>query len=191
MDHKNSGLNMKRWWFIVEQKAIEREREMGRERELNNSCFARSQAKRAALSIRALFKQLALVGHLLCIWFGWCAFLASTRSDLEQRLSQDMREISDLRRLVAHEMRTSRVNFDMSISLDAGLHGAQDWTKIEDQDSSFSWLYWDIILWVVDLDLEVFLFGVLEFDWIFGGIIGFWEDSFGMIEFSQRSLWGK
>lgn len=164
---------------------------MGRERELNNSCFARSQAKRAALSIRALFKQLALVGHLLCIWFGWCAFLASTRSDLEQRLSQDMREISDLRRLVAHEMRTSRVNFDMSISLDAGLHGAQDWTKIEDQDSSFSWLYWDIILWVVDLDLEVFLFGVLEFDWIFGGIIGFWEVSFGMIEFSQRSLWGK
>ena len=49
-----------------------------------------------------------------------------------------MREISDLRRLVAHEMRTSRVNFDMSISLDAGLHGAQDWTKIEEQDSSFS-----------------------------------------------------
>ena len=84
----------------------EREREMGRERELNNSCFARSQAKRAALSIRALFKQLALVGHLLCIWFGWCAFLASTRSDLEQRLSQDMHEISDLRRLVAHEMRS-------------------------------------------------------------------------------------
>jgi len=62
-----------------EERGRERERERkrererggegqrGRERELNNSCFARSQAKRAALSIRALFKQLALVGHLLCI----------------------------------------------------------------------------------------------------------------------------